>query len=157
MSVNVHSFRNLAERGWATFKCQGMSTHLDIWRTEAKLPVNVRECPHGQSVGEQGLTYQQMSGNVHSFRNLANWGRATNKCKGMSKNSDICRTGAKLPVLLSGNVHSFWHLADKGRATSKCQGMSTQSDSWLTGADLWLNVRKFPPIRSFGGQGPSYQ
>ena len=57
MSGSVQKFGHLADSGQATSQCQGMSEHLDIWRTGAELPVNVRECPHSRTVSGQRMSY----------------------------------------------------------------------------------------------------
>ena len=116
-----------------------------------------------------------MSGNVHPFVHLGDRGRATNKCKIISKYSDICRKGAELqmdirqcPLIqtfggqwqsfhqISGNANSFEYLADRGRATSRCQEMSKLFLIWRTRAKLPINLSECPLIWTFGGQWLSF-
>ena len=58
---------------------------------------------------------------------------------------------------MSGNIRIFGHKADRGRATSKCQGMAKHLGIQRTGAKLPVNVKEYPNIWIFGGQGPSYK
>ena len=45
MSGNVHTVGQLVDRDRPTGKYQAMSTHSDIWQTEAELPLNVSKYP----------------------------------------------------------------------------------------------------------------